>query len=143
MLLNGYYTKVIFLPDILVQHLTEQDTLSSREQTAGQVEDAYERLFSLADKNGIGQSFRVLYDACVAHDLYPRLYKWSIMYTPPDNKNRMLIAAWVKPKYKKLELTVNPEAFAGFYPVDEQRATESLAPERHAYYWIILKHSNL
>jgi hypothetical protein len=79
-----------------------------------------QRLFKLADKNRVGKEFRLIYEAATRNGLYPRTYKWSIMYTPPNNKSRVALCAWVKPRYGLFDLAVVTAGFCEFYPVAEK-----------------------
>jgi hypothetical protein len=89
------------------------------------------RLFELADQNGVGQGFRWVYDQNPRYGFYPRLYKWSIMYTPPQNKTRVLLWARVQPKRGKLQLYVAATAFPEFYPVSRYDAVRILGYNHH------------
>jgi hypothetical protein len=89
------------------------------------------RLFELADRNGIGQEFRFVYDQNPKYGFYPRLYKWSIMYTPPQNKTRVLLWARVQPRRGKFHLYVAATAFAEFYPVARHDAVRILGYNHH------------
>jgi hypothetical protein len=89
------------------------------------------RLFDLADANGVGQEFRFVYDQSPRYGFYPRLYKWSIMYTPPQNKTRVLLWARVQPRRGKFHLYVASTAFAEFYPVPRHEAVRILGYNRH------------
>lgn len=81
-----------------------------------------QRLFQIAQNNGIGEAFRAIYDVATNEGgLYPKLYKWSIMYAPPQNKNRYLICVWVTPTDNRLNFTLNPNAFAEFYPINSRK----------------------
>jgi Holliday junction resolvase-like predicted endonuclease len=83
-----------------------------------------QRLFKLADKNGIGPEFRVVYEQATRHGLYPRLYKWSIMYAPPTNKTRVLIFTPAKRNRGEFNLYFAANAFAEFYPVREREVVQ-------------------
>ncbi len=101
-------------------------------QSDANAQNEIERLMMLADNNGVGRGFRKVYEAAVRHGLYPRPYKWSIMYTPPQHKGRCLIVAWVKPMRKRLHIYVVSPEFASYFPVSEREATELLGePKRH------------
>ena len=89
-----------------------------------------QRLFDLADKSGVGQEFRFVYEQATRHGFYPRLYKWSIMYTPPTNKTRVLICAWVKPRNGAFDVWIGSKVFAEFFPVLEQDAVQILGRDR-------------
>jgi hypothetical protein len=89
------------------------------------------RLFELADANGVGQAFRWVYDQNPRYGFYPRLYKWSIMYTPPQNRTRVLLWARVQPRRGKFHLYVASTAFPEFYPVSRYDAVRILGYNHH------------
>jgi hypothetical protein len=80
----------------------------------------------LADQMGIGQEFRLIYDAATRIGLYPRLYPYSIMYTHPDHKNRMLFTVWNN--RKPMSTYVGYEAFTEYYPLTTEQVAETLGP---------------
>lgn len=81
-------------------------------------------LMQIAAKNGIGESFRKVYEAATRLGLYPKTYKWSIMYAPPQNHNRVLMCAWVKPKDGLLDVFLNTDDFEEFYPISRRKARQ-------------------
>ena len=85
---------------------------------------AVDQLYQQADQESIGKEFRALYEAAVKNNLYPRLYKHSVMYTPPTNRTRMLITVWTKRTTNGMKVYVSPKAFAEFYPITEEKAEE-------------------
>jgi Holliday junction resolvase-like predicted endonuclease len=88
---------------------------------------AIERLFRIAAENGIGDDFRLFHETAIRHGMYPRTYRWSIMYTPPQNKTRCLICVWAKrEKPREVVVYISSEAFAEFYPIPEKEVTEIL-----------------
>lgn len=89
------------------------------------------RLFELADGNGVGEEFRYAYDQAPRYGFYPRLYKWSIMYTPPQNRTRVLLWARVQPRKSKFHFYVASTAFAEFYPVPRHDAVRILGFNHH------------
>jgi len=111
----------------LIRQLTETDTTapSQPSQTTGDSDDL-QRLFAIADKNGIGQAFRKVHEAAIRNGLFPRTYKWSIMYTPPQNKTRCCVVAWVKPKSGRLVAYPVAETIAEFFPIGEAEAIQIL-----------------
>jgi hypothetical protein len=125
---------------ILVRQLTEIETeskpiLIKKENKASlstvssaQITEL-DRLFELANKNGVGQEFRFVYEQATKHGLYPRLFKWTIMYTPPTNKSRVLIYVSVKKKHKAFHIYLASKAFAEFYPVAEKDAIQLLGDD--------------
>jgi hypothetical protein len=121
---------------VLLRQLSEADMTSrpqissSTSKKTSQVEQPsdkdgrIERLMQLAEKNGIGQEFRKVYELATGFGLYPKTYKWSIMYAPPQNKNRVLICAWVNPKDGLFDVYINTDAFAEFYPISQRKARQ-------------------
>ncbi len=89
------------------------------------------RLFDLAEANGIGAEFRFVYDQSPRYGFFPRLYKWSIMYTPPRNKSRVLLWTRIQPRRGKLHFYVAATAFAEFYPVPKHEAIRILGYNHH------------
>jgi hypothetical protein len=88
---------------------------------------AIERLLKIAADNGIGDDFRLIHEASIKHGMYPRTYRWSIMYAPPQNKTRVLICAWAKrEKASGVVVYIASEAFAEFYPIQEQEVVQIL-----------------
>lgn len=101
---------------------------TSSPDSAGEEADEVERLLRLSEKNGIGREFRNIYERATQFGLFPRPYKWSIMYTPQSNKTRCMIVTWVKPVAGKLDLYVATRAFSEFFPIQSQEA-ESIVEE--------------
>jgi hypothetical protein len=89
-------------------------------------ENSLERLFALAEKNGVGKPFKRVYDVATTFGLYPRLHKWSIMFAPQDNKRRVLICIWVKPYKGSFNIYIQSRAFAEFFPINEREAVKIL-----------------
>ena len=115
---------------VLLRQLSETDknnsgtkTQSGKQTEAGD-DDKLGRLFKLANNNGIGEDFRKVYEAAIKFGLYPKLYKWSIMYAPPQNKNRVLICAWVHARDDLFGVYINADAFAEFYPISIRKARQ-------------------
>ena len=76
-----------------------------------------------ADLAGIGQDFCKICDAAIGFDLYPRLWKSSVMFAPQRSKNRMIFTVWANPANKKLKVYFSPEAMAEFFPISIADAT--------------------
>jgi hypothetical protein len=125
---------------VLVRKLTQLDgkksdsnLKTSNIRSGGQPHNSeVDRLINLATQNGIGEEFRLIHEAATKHGLYPRTYKWSIMYTPPQNKTRCLLCAWAVPKKKSLIVYVASLAFAEFYQMSEREVTGLIGHDRHA-----------
>ncbi|MEO8612385.1 MAG: hypothetical protein ABI690_31105 [Chloroflexota bacterium] len=90
---------------------------------------AIERLLRIAVESGIGDDFRLIHEHAIRHGMYPRTYRWSIMYAPPQNKTRCLICLWSKREKGEKTGTVvyiASEAFAEFYPISAQEVVQIL-----------------
>ena len=71
----------------------------------------------------------MLFEAAERHGLYPRPFARSIMYTPPSNRTRTLYTVWAQPKANGLlTMYIETSAFAEFFPITEETATEVLGP---------------
>lgn len=88
-----------------------------------------DRLLALAAENGIGEPFRIVYEAALKCGLFARTFKWSIMFTSPTNKSRVLFVTWVKPRRNALDIYVVPQAFAEFYPISEPEVVEQIGED--------------
>jgi hypothetical protein len=122
---------------IIVREITEVDdepitnadlkaSIKINQSSTAKPVSEIDRLFKLAEQNGIGKEFRLVFDAATKHGLYPRTYKWSIMFTPPSNKSRVLICSYVKPtRNKTYKLFFAASAFAEFYPIGEREVTKT------------------
>lgn len=74
-------------------------------------------VFETANDNGIGEAYRIIFDAATKHGLVPRVYSQSIMYAPPTDKRRFLIYAPYVKKRGTPTFSVNATAFSEFFPV--------------------------
>ncbi|MBZ0296054.1 MAG: hypothetical protein K8L99_26070, partial [Anaerolineae bacterium] len=122
---------------VLLRQLSEADTVSpppiSQVEQATNKNERIERLMQLAENNGVGQQFRQVYKLATDFGLYPKTYKWSIMYAPPQNKNRVLICAWVNSKNGLFDVYINTDSFAEFYPISQSKARQ-IADAPFRYY---------
>lgn len=91
---------------------------------------AIERMLKLAEQNGIGEAFRLMHEEAMKHGLYPRLYRWSIMYAPPQNRTRCLICVWAVSEHARLRVYIASHVFAEFYPVSEAEAIACIGQDR-------------
>jgi hypothetical protein len=90
---------------------------------------AIERLLRIAADNGIGDDFRLIHEASIKQGMYPRTYRWSIMYAPPQMRTRCLICLWSKREKGEKTGTVvyiASEAFAEFYSIQAQEVVQIL-----------------
>ena len=76
-----------------------------------------------ADLFDTGSDFRKICDAAIGFDLYPRLWKLSVMFAPQRSKNRMIFTVWANPVHKKLKVYFSPEAMSEFFPISIADAT--------------------
>ncbi len=113
---------------ILVRELTEPETTPP--VPARKPRTTVEEICARADQSGTGREFRAILEAARKHNLYPRPYKQSIMYTAPAKRTRMLFTVWISSKTSgEPSMWIAPDAFAEFYPpLTEEEATSILGP---------------
>lgn len=87
-----------------------------------------------AHQKGTGREIQRIHDVATGLGLYPRLWKGSIMITPPRLKSRMLFTAWITPVKKKLRTFLSPAALCEFLPVDIDQARKILGVEKGGFY---------
>lgn len=86
-----------------------------------------ESIVARAKQNGLGEPFKLFLNTANRHNLYPRLWKTSIMFAPPANKARCLFTIWTQPTRNGLaQVYAGAEALAEFYPISEELADEYL-----------------
>jgi len=113
---------------ILVRELTDLET--SPPARSARPGPTVKDICAQAEQAGIGREFRMILDVASKHNLYPRPYKRSVMYTPPSNRTRMLFTAQSRPRADGLlGVYVGPEAFTEFYPVTEETVVSLLGPD--------------
>lgn len=112
------------LTDLDVQQKAQPAAKPSSEKTQPEVEE----LLALAAQNGIGEPFKLIYDAAMKCGLYPHRFKWSIMYAPADHRNRTAVFTRVKAVRGKLQTWVVPQAIAEFYPISEREVVQIVGP---------------
>lgn len=118
---------------VLVREVTESDHVEEAASSAT-IREKLDAVFARSQQAGRKEEFQALYDAALRNGLYARPYKHSIMYTPVANKSRMLFTAWARVSGGETTLWVSPEAFAEFFNVTVEEATEALG--EHGYYVI-------
>jgi Holliday junction resolvase-like predicted endonuclease len=114
---------------IILRELTDADFQPQGKPKAKRQAPTLDDLCDKADKRGIGEQFRALRAVAERHGLHCRTYPHSVMYSPPNNKTRMLYTVWTHVKDGKLSAYVSPPAFAEFYPIREDIALDELGPE--------------
>jgi Holliday junction resolvase-like predicted endonuclease len=99
---------------ILAREITESDVIPDNPK---KMPVTVENVFSLAQKNGLGDVFNTFKNVSDELGFYQRPYKRSIMFTSPKNKTRMLFTIWGEAKDGKVKVYVGPSAFSEFYPI--------------------------
>jgi Holliday junction resolvase-like predicted endonuclease len=117
---------------VLVRELTERDDVHEPRARRPQ-EPTSDGASAVAAASGIGEGFDYLKEVALRLGLYPRVYRKSIMFTPPTQRNRMLFTIWTTPVGGKLKAYVSPRAVAEFYPVSEHQAQRALGAEGFRY----------
>ena len=126
-------TAVVFdtfeLPDghtVITREVTESDF--SKMSLAEKVPQwTIQDCLSRAKKYGIGDEIRTLLNIAEKYNLHTRPYANSIMFSPQNNKTRMLFTVWLKPNKKgEIRAYIGSDVFAAFYPVSENVAVEIL-----------------
>ncbi len=113
--------------NILGRELTETEPLLRTDETSQQA--TAEEICLIADSQGIGKDFRSIKEAAEQLGLPVRPYKRSIMYTPPQNRNRMLFTAAAIRRPGGVRLYSYAKAFAENFPVSEEEALSALGPD--------------
>lgn len=114
----------ILSSEVLTGYKPQTDN-ATKKSSAPTLEDVCSR----ADKEGTGEEFRKILHAAQRYGLYARPNVNSVMYTPDTNRNRMLFTVWLRSQMPKGgSMAISPEAFAEFYPVDEQTVASVIGP---------------
>ena len=108
---------------IILRELTDVELEPLGKPRPKQKAPSLENLCLNADKYGVGKQFRAFRAAAERHGFHARTYPNSVMYSPPNNKTRMLFTVWIKPKDGKVSAYISPLVFAEFYPVKEKNCT--------------------
>jgi hypothetical protein len=87
-----------------------------------------EEILAMADRAGIGPAFRRLFGAATSHGLAARGFQNSIMYTPPQNRSRMLITTWIDWSGRGPGMWTYPEGFEQFLGISSSEAERLLHP---------------
>jgi hypothetical protein len=111
---------------LLARELSEPDVARHAQITQRR---SVEDICQLADGEGIGEPYRNILQAAQGVGLYARPYKHSIMYTPPNNRNRMLFTAWAQVRDGGVVFYSDSKAFAEFYPIPAQTVLGLLGPD--------------
>ena len=117
-------------PQLLVREVVDEQARPSRSSRFS-VDAVRER----ADRAGVGEQFDRFESIARGAGLAVQPHKLSVRIAPPSNRTRMLI--WAAPGNSsdggRIDLEVNPECFAEFFPgIDEQEATHVLGGRNRA-----------
>lgn len=114
---------------ILTRELTDLDFPDSELEKKKKDKYSIESVCAIADKSGIGRVFRSLLQGAQNLGLFARPYATSIMYTPPQRRDRMLFTAWaVKGPGNSLCAYIGSNVFAEFFPITEEKAISLFGP---------------
>lgn len=114
---------------VLVRERTDADFVKTS-STDKSKQWSVESVLESARKSGIHDEFQIFLDAAKKHNLYPRPYASSIMFTSPLNKSRMLFTVWAQlNKDGKLKAYVGAEGFAEFFPIGEEEVRRFLGDD--------------
>lgn len=115
---------------ILMRELTDSDFAPAQIERPRRAARDIEGLSRQADQNGNGELFRAMRLASEKHGFYARTYPGSVMYTPPQNRSRMLFTVWLKGKTKdQVKVYIGSSVFAEFYPIKAEAAAAELGPD--------------
>jgi len=114
---------------ILVRELTEPEVETDTPPVRERIMLTVEQIVEMANRAGVGNDFRAILEASKKHDLYPRPYKKSIMYTPPFKRNRMLFTVYTQNYDNRIKLWVGPSPFTEFYKITEDDVAQTLHVE--------------
>jgi Holliday junction resolvase-like predicted endonuclease len=113
--------------ELLVREITEAAPLP--EDDGERITRGNEEVQRAAEANGVGPMFAILFNAGKSVGLNPRPFKNSIMFTPPENKRRMLFTMWARPRKGRLLVYVGRTVFSDFYPFAVAEVAEDLGEE--------------
>lgn len=113
---------------VLLRELSEAES-TVPVMKSGNEDVSLETLYLQADVAGIGKDFRRFCAAGLRYGLYPRLWKTSVMFAPPESKNRMIFTVWTKPLRNQLKVYLGTEAIAEFYPISVSEAAKAIGKD--------------
>ena len=106
---------------LLRERVDSDDVVTIKDCAAPKI--TLESVKKLANLFDTGSDFCKICDAAIGFDLYPRLWKSSVMFAPQRSKNRMVFTVWANPVHKKLNMYFSPEAMSEFFPISIADAT--------------------
>ncbi len=88
-------------------------------------------LHTRTKQQGNGEAFTIIRDAAEKHDLLPRTYPWSVMYTPRTNRTRGLFTVGIYDKAGRgLRLWVSFEPWTEFYGLPKEKVESTFGREQ-------------
>ena len=105
---------------LLVREVSEAE--SAPAPPTAEAEAKLGQLLADAEKIGAGSAVHRLHQTASRWQLYVRPYKFSIMFTPPRHRGRMLFTVWPRDK----RFWAASDVYAEFWPVTVTRARELL-----------------
>ncbi len=118
---------------IIVRELNEPEQVGFRELSKNKSTPTLEELQLTADQNGIGRMFRLIRETAEEIELYPRLWKTSVMYTSQANKTKSLFTVWVHPYENKIKLYLVADGFNEFFQISKERVESLLGQNGWQY----------
>lgn len=114
---------------VLVREETEPDSATASGQP--QTEYTPEAVIALAGgpESARGKRMMRLVASAERNGLYARPYKYSFMFTPPNNKNRYLMTVWRHGSGDELRLSFSADAFAEFFPISAEQVRQILGED--------------
>ena len=107
---------------LLIREVRESESV---QPVPAEPDRTVEAVVARAAKRGADVLFEILLQAAERNGLYARPFKYSIMFTPPSNRNRMLFTIWFQANSPEIRLYKSTDAFTQFFSVSGD-AVESL-----------------
>jgi hypothetical protein len=124
--------KIVLVPEKIIPLKESEDYLTGIQEKEEKRQEArvtttLDDICAKADGENTGESFRKILHAAQKHNLYPRVWKKSVMYAPAENRRRCLFTVWLNSERPEAgTMVLVPEAFSEFYPVDEETVVSFL-----------------
>lgn len=128
--------KIVLVPEKIIPLKESEEYLTGiqekeEKRQESRVTVTLDDICARADDEDTGGAFRKILDTAQKHNLYPRVWKRSVMYAPAANRRRCLFTVWLKSERPEAgTMVLVPEAFSEFYPVDEETVISLLGPDR-------------
>lgn len=109
---------------LLVREVAEGEGAATKGEIRQSSTEAEVR--AVAERAGLADVFDTVAAAAERHGLGTRVWKRSVMFTPPSNRTRVLFTVWTSPVSGGLRMWVEPKGFAEFYGVTAEEAHDVL-----------------